>query len=79
MAYEFTEWEQEPEPQASSGHSVVPPRKLTGVGALDPPVPPKKPLGPIPGIPASLLLRILAALILLGFVILIISMLFLRH
>jgi hypothetical protein len=71
MAYEFTEWEQEPEPQASSGHSVVPPRTITGVGVLDPSVPPKK--------PPSALLRILAALVLVGFVVLIGSMFFLRH
>jgi hypothetical protein len=71
MAYEFTEWEQEREPQASSGHSVIPPRKFTGVGVLDQPVPPKK--------PPSALLRILAALVLVGFVVLIVSMFLLRH
>ena len=79
MAYEFTEWEREPEPQASSGHSVIPPRKLTGVGVLDPPVPPKKPLAPIPGIPASVLLRILAALILVIVAGLIVSALLVHH
>jgi hypothetical protein len=64
MPHEFTEWEQEPEPQASSGRTGGPPHKSTGVGVLDPPVPPKKPLGFIPGIPASLLLRILAGILL---------------
>ena len=70
MAHEFTEWEREREPQASSGHSVIPPRKLTGVGVLDPPVPPKE---------APSLLRILAALILLGFAVSIVSMFLLHH
>ena len=66
MPYEFTEWEQEPEAQASSGRTGGPPRKSTGIGVLDPPVPPKKPLGPIPGIPASLLLRIVAGIAVVG-------------
>jgi hypothetical protein len=71
MAYEFSEWEQEPEPQQSSGHSVIPPRTITGVGVLDPSVPPKK--------PPSVLLRILAALVLVGVVVLIVSMFLVRH
>jgi hypothetical protein len=66
MPYEFTEWEPEPEPVASSNRSGGPPRKVTGVGVLDPPVPPKRAIGPIPRIPASLLLRIFAALLLAG-------------
>jgi len=66
VPYEFTQYEPEPEPLASSAHSGVPPRKLTGIGLLDPPVPPRKPIGPIPRIPASLLLRIVAALLLAG-------------
>ena len=66
MAHEFREWEEEPEPQAASGHSVIPPRTITGVGVLDPSVPPKK--------PPSALLRILAALVLMGIVVLIVSM-----
>jgi hypothetical protein len=71
MAHEFREWQQEPEPQASSAHSVIPPRKFTGIGVLDPPLPPKK--------PPSALLRILAALVLIGVVVLIISMFLPRH
>ena len=71
MAYKFREWEEEPEPQASSGHSVVPPRTIAGVGVLDPSVPPKK--------PPSVLLRILAGLILIVFIVLIVSMLVPRH
>jgi hypothetical protein len=54
-----------------SGHSVIPPKKFAGIGALDPPVPTKKrPL---------VLLRILAALVLVGFVGLIVSTFLLRH
>jgi hypothetical protein len=68
MPYELTEWEQEPEAQASCGRTGGPPRKSTGIGVLDPPVPPKKPLGPIPRIPASLLLRILAGMLLVAVV-----------
>lgn len=79
MLYVFTEWEEEPEAQASSGHSTIPPRKFSGVGVLDPPVPPKKPLGPIPGIPPSLLLRIVAGLVLLAVVSSILGLLFLHR
>ena len=42
MPYEFTEWEQEPEPQASFSRSGSPPRKHAGIGFVDPPEPPKK-------------------------------------
>jgi hypothetical protein len=78
MAYTFTEWEQEPEAQASSGRTGGPPRKSIGIGVLDPPVPPKKPVGPIPGIPASLLLRILAGRLLVA-VVGALALLFFRH
>jgi hypothetical protein len=66
VAYEFTEYESEPEPQASFARGGGPPRKRTGVGVLDPPVPPKRPPGPIPAAPASLLWRIVGALLLAG-------------
>jgi hypothetical protein len=66
MPYEFAENESEPEPASSSVRSGGPPRKLTGIGILDPPVPPKGPPGPIPAALASLLLRVLAGLLLLG-------------
>ena len=66
MPYEFAENEFEPEADASAARSGGPPRKLTGIGILDPPVPPKRPPGPIPATPASLLLRVLGGLILLG-------------
>ena len=42
MPYEFSEWEQEPEPQASFSRSGSPPRKHAGIGFLDPPGPPTK-------------------------------------
>jgi len=69
MPYEFTEWEPEPEPQASSSRAGGPPRKTTAVGILDPPVPPKRqnPLLPIAG---SLFIRVFAAIILIAMVVL---------
>ena len=66
MPYEFTENEFELQPEPSSGHSGGPPRKLTGIGVLDPPVPPRRPPGSIPLTPASLVLRILGGVLLLG-------------
>jgi hypothetical protein len=78
MPYEFTEWEQELEPEASSRRAGGPPRKSTGIGVLDPPVPPKKPLGFIPGIPASLLLRILAGVLLIA-IVGSLALMFVRH
>jgi len=67
MAYEFTQYEQEPEAQAAGARYGGPPRKHTGIGLLDPPVPPKKPPSPTPAIPRTVI-RMLAALILLGLV-----------
>lgn len=64
MPYEFTEWEQEPEPQASFSRSGSPPGKHTGIGFLDPPGPPKQ-----PAIPWSALSRGFALLILLGLIV----------
>jgi hypothetical protein len=66
MPYECTEREYEPEPQASSSRGGLPPRKITGVGVLDPPVPPRKQPGPLAPIPASRLKRIFAVIILIG-------------
>ena len=45
MPYEFRQWEEELEPQPSSARLGGPPRKLTGIGLLDPPGPPKRPPG----------------------------------
>jgi hypothetical protein len=42
MAYEFTEWDDQPEVQASSVHSGGPPRKGTVIGILGPGEPPEK-------------------------------------
>lgn len=66
MPYEFAENEFELEPASSSARSGGPPRKSVGVGILDPPVPPKRPPGPIPAVPASVFLRVIGGLLLLG-------------
>jgi hypothetical protein len=63
MPHEFTEWEHEPEPLASSAHSGSPPRKLTGIGTLEPTEPPKKPTAV-----SSWLLRGFVLLILVGLI-----------
>lgn len=79
MPYEFSPDEPELEPQASGGRAGIPPRKFTGIGILDPPVPPKRPPGPIPAIPASLALRILGGLLLVGLAAGILFLLFSAH
>ena len=66
MPYESTDRENEPEPQASSSRGGLPPRKIAGVGVLDPPVPPRKRPGPLTPIPASWIKRIFAVIILIG-------------
>jgi hypothetical protein len=66
MPHEFTGRDYEPEPQASSSRGGVPPRKITCVGVLDPPAPPKKQPGPLTPIPASWLKRAIAVIILIG-------------
>jgi hypothetical protein len=65
MPYEYGEWEHEPETQESSSRRGGPPRKNTGVGLLDPASPPKRrdPLFPVS---ATMFLRILAAILLVG-------------
>jgi hypothetical protein len=78
VPYEFTDREYEPEPQASSSRGGLPPRKITGVGVLDPPVPPKKQPGPLTPIPASLLKRVLAVILLIG-VAVIAALLLMQH
>ena len=67
MPYDFAENEDELEPQAASARGGGPPRKLTGTGVLGPPFPPKRPPGPIPTFPTSLLFRIFAGLLLAAF------------
>jgi hypothetical protein len=71
MPYEFGENEFELEPASSSARSSGPPRKFTGIGVLDPPVPPKR--------PASLFLRVLGAPLLLGIAAGILFLLFARR
>jgi hypothetical protein len=65
MPYEFNEWDHEPETQTSSSRGGGPPRKITGVGLLDPTVPPKR-QGPLLPISAAMLMRIFGAIILVG-------------
>ena len=78
MLHEFSESAQEPEPESSFAHGSGPPRKLTGIGTLDPPVPPKRPPGPIPQTPASLLFRIVAGVLLVALAIATIALLFVK-
>ena len=78
MPYDFAEYEPEPEAQAS-GRFSGPPSKFTGIGVLDPPVPPKRPPGPIPAAPTSLLWRIAAAVILAALAAMTFLMLFAKH
>ena len=68
MGHEFREWEHEPETQAASSRGGGPPRKMTGVGVLDPPVPPRRSRGPSLPIPASWVVRIFSLVILIGVV-----------
>jgi hypothetical protein len=79
MPYDFAENEFAPETACSSARGGAPPRKLGGIGILDPPVPPKRPPGPIPAAPASLFLRILGSLLLLGLAAGILFLLFARR
>ena len=66
MPYDFAENDFGLEPEASSARGGGPPRKLTEVGVLDPRFPSKRPPGPVPVVPPSLLFQILAGLALVG-------------
>src|SRR5437016_13413157 len=79
VPYDFAENEFELDPQAASARGGGPPRKRTGIGVLDPPFPPKRPPGPIPAAPTSLLWRIAAALLLAGLVVMTFFVLFVVH
>jgi hypothetical protein len=79
VPYEFTENEFELGPQASSARGAGPPRKLTGIDVLDPPVPPKKPLGPLPSIPVPRWLRGFAGLLLFAVFLATLLVLFARY
>jgi hypothetical protein len=78
MPYEFREWEEELKPQPSSARSGGPPRKLKGIGVLDPPGPPGRPRGSRSALSGSFLTRVLGGLVLAGLVILIFFQLFSR-
>jgi hypothetical protein len=79
VAYEFAENEDELEPQAASARGGGPPRKLTGIAVVDPPFPPKRPPGPTPMVPSSLVIRVLAGLILTGIAAALFFLLFAAH
>jgi hypothetical protein len=82
MPFEFTDREYEPEAQVSSPRGAVPPLKITGVGVLDPLVPPRKQPGPLTPIPASRLQRIFAMVMLITAVIaavISVAMLLMQH
>jgi hypothetical protein len=66
MPYEFTEWEEEPEAQASSSMSGGPPNRAIGTGVMEPPEFPNKPMRRIPQAPSPRLLLIFSALLLAG-------------
>jgi hypothetical protein len=72
VPYEFREWEEELEPQASGQRVGGPPRKPNGIGVLDPPRPP----GPLAPLSASFLGQVLAGLILAGLVLFVLFALF---
>lgn len=79
MPYEFREWEAELEPQAASARTGGPPRKSTAIGVLDPPIPPRRPPGPLVPLPTSFLLRLFAGLILAGLGLTTLLLLLFRH
>ncbi len=76
VPYEFAENEFELDPLASSARGGEPPRKLTGIGVLDPPVSPKRPPGPIP---SSLFFPVLSGALLIGIAATLILLLFAKH
>jgi hypothetical protein len=78
MPYEFRHWEEEFETQTSSARMGGPPRKSTGIGVLDPPGSPKRSPGPLAGLPAFFLMRLIAGLILGGLGLFILFLLFSR-
>ena len=76
MPYEFTEYDDDLEPQASASLGGGPPRKTTAAGVLDPPIPPRRPPGPLARIPAKWWLRTLTAIVLVAIVATIPALLF---
>jgi len=65
VPYEFSEAEPELEPHSDSLRGGGPPRKHTGIGVLDPAVPPRAP-EPLPSTRTAFLVRVIAALLLAG-------------
>src|SRR3989442_14269458 len=66
MLYESHGWENDREPKTFSSRGGDPPRKETPTGVLDPPVPPKRPPGPLPALTPGLWMRLLAIVLLSG-------------
>ena len=60
MSYEFHEWEDELQPEASSARGLGPPRKFTSIGVLGPPGPPSLPVGPLAALPIRFWIRFIA-------------------
>ncbi len=79
VPYEFAENEFELDPLASSARGGEPPRKRTGVGVLNPPFPPKKPIGPFPSIPVPRWLSGFAGLLLFAVFLAMLLFLFSRY
>jgi hypothetical protein len=79
VPYDFAENEDELDPLASAARGGGPPRKLAGIGVVDPPVPPKRPPGPIPATPSSPFMRILAGLILAAIAVTLFFLLFAKR
>ena len=79
MPYDFAENEFELEPAASAARAGGPPRKFTGIDVVDPPEPPKRPPEFRPATPASVFLRILGTLMLVGLAAGILFLLFARR
>lgn len=77
MPYQFSEYEDDPEPQASASLGGDPPRKATVAGVMDPPIPPRRPPGPLASIPAQWWLRGIAAAVLLAILVGFFALLFL--
>jgi hypothetical protein len=78
VPYDFVENEYELDPQASSARGGGPQRKLNGSGVLDLQFLPKRPPGPIPTVPDSLLFRVFAGLLPAGHAAAILFLLFAR-
>jgi len=81
MPYEFSEWDDEPEPQAGSSRLGGPPGKSIGIGVLDPPGPPSKPGLPrvwLTGFSKRMLTAFVLAVLALGIVALVYFWLYTR-